>query len=242
MCSKFYKNTWNTNIKSSLILDTWFHQRNKVCHKILGVKLSGVTKWVECSPMVRETWFQSQVASYQRFLKWYSILPCLTLSNIRYISRVKWSNPGKGVVPSPTSWCSSYWKGSLLVANFILLLHDQYIYHYSTIISKVHNGYQQRQWNQQYEFKSLMGLFAFHFVLILLKKAWIQLSFSYLVGHTRCSSSLIIYKYLVVTIWRLWKIMMIVLFSCFWKCSFSIEKKKMSKFVKCFFYLVGLLN
>ena len=29
--------------------------------------------------------------------------------------RVKWSNPGKGVAPSPTSWCSSYWKGSLWV-------------------------------------------------------------------------------------------------------------------------------
>ena len=41
--------------------------------------------------------------------------PCLTLSIIMYGSRVKWSNPGKGVVPSPTPWCSSYWKGSLLV-------------------------------------------------------------------------------------------------------------------------------
>ena len=40
----------------------------------------------------------------------------LTLSNIRYVSRVKWSNLGKGVAPSPTSRCSSYWKGSLLVA------------------------------------------------------------------------------------------------------------------------------
>ena len=29
-----------------------------------------------------------------------------------------WSNPGKGVAPSPTPQCSSYWKGSLLVANF----------------------------------------------------------------------------------------------------------------------------
>ena len=36
------------------------------------------------------------------------IPPYLTLSNIRYISRVKWSNPGKVVVPSPTPWCSSY--------------------------------------------------------------------------------------------------------------------------------------
>ena len=43
------------------------------------------------------------------------IPPCLTLSNIRYVSRVKWINPGKGVVPFPTPRCSSYWKGSLLV-------------------------------------------------------------------------------------------------------------------------------
>ena len=44
------------------------------------------------------------------------ISPCLTLSNIRYVSRVKWSNPGKGVAPTPTLWCSSYWKRSLRVA------------------------------------------------------------------------------------------------------------------------------
>ena len=48
-------------------------------------------------------------------LKWYLIPPCLTLSNMRYVSRVKWSNPGKGVASSPTPRCSSYWKGSLLV-------------------------------------------------------------------------------------------------------------------------------
>ena len=41
---------------------------------------------------------------------------CLTLSKWRYVSRIKWSNPWKGVAPSPTpQWCS-YWKGSLLVA------------------------------------------------------------------------------------------------------------------------------
>ena len=49
-------------------------------------------------------------------LRWYLIPPCLTLSNIKCVSMVKWSNPGKGVTPSPTSRCSSYWKGSLLVA------------------------------------------------------------------------------------------------------------------------------
>ena len=56
--------------------------------------------------MARETWVQSQVESYQRLKKWYLVPPCLTLSIIRYGSRVKWSNPGKGVAPSPTPWCS----------------------------------------------------------------------------------------------------------------------------------------
>ena len=43
------------------------------------------------------------------------ILPCLIPSNIRYISRVKWNNPGKGEAPFSTPRCSSDWKGSLLV-------------------------------------------------------------------------------------------------------------------------------
>ena len=34
---------------------------------------------------------------------------------VRIESRVKWSNPGKGVAPSSTPWCSSYRKGRLRV-------------------------------------------------------------------------------------------------------------------------------
>ena len=60
--------------------------------------------------MARETWVQSQVESYQRLKKWYLMPPCLTLSIIRYGTRVKWSNPGKGVAPSPTPWCSKLSK------------------------------------------------------------------------------------------------------------------------------------
>ena len=67
--------------------------------------------------------------------KWYLMPPCLTLSIIRYGSRVKWVNPGKGVVPSPTPWCSSYRKGSLqLTLNysrqlyFTLVIWDLAIY------------------------------------------------------------------------------------------------------------------
>ena len=47
--------------------------------------------------------------------KWYLMPPCLTLSIMKYRSRVKWSNPGKGVEPCPTPWCSSYRKRSLWV-------------------------------------------------------------------------------------------------------------------------------
>ena len=41
---------------------------------------------------------------------------CVILSITRYISRVKWRNPGKRVAPSPTPRCCSFWKGSLQVA------------------------------------------------------------------------------------------------------------------------------
>ena len=40
----------------------------------------------------------------------------LSTQQYKVLLRVKWSNPGKGVALSPTPWCSSYWKGSLLVA------------------------------------------------------------------------------------------------------------------------------
>ena len=48
-----------------------------------------------------------------RLKKWYLMPPCLTLSIIRYRSRAKWSNLGKGVAPTP--WYSSYRKRSLKV-------------------------------------------------------------------------------------------------------------------------------
>ena len=82
--------------------------------------------------MAQEAWVQSQVESYQRLLKWYLIPSCLTLSTIRYGSRVKWRNPGKGVAPFLTPWCSSYRKGRLRVildyGRQLLLFISFYIY------------------------------------------------------------------------------------------------------------------
>ena len=77
--------------------------------------------------MAREAWVQSQVESYQRLKKWYLMPPCLTLSIIRYGSRVKWSNPrkgvGKGATPSLHLGVVAIEKGALgspstMVANF----------------------------------------------------------------------------------------------------------------------------
>ena len=60
-----------------------------------------------CLPMVWKTEVQSQVESYQKLKKWYLIPLCLTLSIIRYISRIKWSNPEKRVALSHTPQCTS---------------------------------------------------------------------------------------------------------------------------------------
>ena len=91
---------------------------------------SPLAKWVECLPVVQETGVQSQVKSYQKFKKWYWMTPCLTLSILRYRSMVKMSSSGKEIVPSPTPWCSSYWKGSLWVDldyNYQLFIYYTFI-------------------------------------------------------------------------------------------------------------------
>ena len=79
-----------------------------------------LAKWVECLPMVQEIAVETQVES--RLKKWYLMLPFLKLSIIRQGSRVKWSNPWNGVVPSPTPRCSSWYKGSLWITNFKIIL------------------------------------------------------------------------------------------------------------------------
>ena len=65
--------------------------------------------------MARDTAVQSLVESYQSVKKWYLMSPCWKHRIIRYESRVKWSNPGKGVILFRISQCSNYWKGSLWI-------------------------------------------------------------------------------------------------------------------------------
>ena len=54
---------------------------------------------LECLPIVQETWVQFQVKSYQKLKKGYLIPPCLTLTIIRYGSRVSRAIQGKEQCP-----------------------------------------------------------------------------------------------------------------------------------------------
>ena len=64
--------------------------------------------------------------------KWYLMPPCLTLSIIRHVSRVKWSSRGKGRAPFATRRCCSLWKGA-----FESLLTTLYIYIYLQALDKI---------------------------------------------------------------------------------------------------------
>ena len=97
MRSNIYSHIWPINITHPSYL---FHSTTKNPHKL---------------PMTWETGIQSKVESHQKTPKWYLIPPCLTLSIIKYVWRVKWSNPGKVVTPSSACRCSRYWKGSLRI-------------------------------------------------------------------------------------------------------------------------------
>ena len=98
-----------------------FFLKEKYIYIYIYIYISGPLVYrVECSSMVRETGIQSQVESYQRLKKLYLMQPCLTLSIIRYRSRVKWNNPENEVAPSSTPLCSSPWEGTLGVANLYI--------------------------------------------------------------------------------------------------------------------------
>ena len=73
-----------------------------ICSAEIGVCFIyiGIMVWVLTNGLWDQGSFPGLVIPKTQ--KWYLISPCLTLSIIRSISRVKWSDPGKRVAPSPT--------------------------------------------------------------------------------------------------------------------------------------------
>ena len=88
---------------------------------------------LECSPMARESWVQSQVESYQRLKK--MVLDASLLNTQHYKVRIKGKveQSREGVAPSPTHWCSSYQKGSLQAT----LDYGRQLYFYFYIYKKI---------------------------------------------------------------------------------------------------------
>ena len=65
---------------------------------------------------------------------------CLTLNNIRYVSRLKRNNLWRGLVPSPIPQCSSYWKRSpwLWSPNLLPFYHIAFFHWYAIICWQWH--------------------------------------------------------------------------------------------------------
>ena len=77
--------------------------------------MNNLEKWRERVRDIRAggtTWWSWYIYIYIYNKMGYLIPPALTLRIIRYISKVKRRNSGKGVVSFPTSRCSSYEKGA----------------------------------------------------------------------------------------------------------------------------------
>ena len=123
-----------------------------------------------------ETDVQSQVESYQELKKCFLIHSCLTLSIIRYLSRVKCN----GEAPSPSPQCSGLWKGSLQVA-----LDDgrQFYFTYCLVMLHFHftyNLFLDLDFNIK---KKKMEIFAFSLYVI---KFWNIFLFSILIMMIAC--------------------------------------------------------
>ena len=106
---------------------TWATPSDAVSCHTQDTSCSGLTPLQTLRQWPRRSGFNPRPSHTKDSKKWYLMLSCLTLSIIRYVSRVKWNSPVKGVAPFPTPWGSSYRKGSLRVTlNYGRQLYSLY--------------------------------------------------------------------------------------------------------------------
>ena len=110
-------NTWTVWICLSMVK---IHHKSLTYFCGIGKKTLNCTgslaKWVEGLPNGPGDLGSIPGHGIPKTLK--MVLDTSLLNTWRYKVRIKWSNPGKGVAPSPTPLCSSYWKGSLRVTFY----------------------------------------------------------------------------------------------------------------------------
>ena len=114
--------------------------------------------FLECSPMARETWVQSQVKSYQRLKK--MVLDASLLNTQRHKVRIK----GKLEQSRERSSALTQHLAVVAIEKGAFLWRCPWC-----------NGYRRRKWTRRHEFKSWTRLTACHIALIPLGKVWIQL-------------------------------------------------------------------
>ena len=86
----------------------------------------------------------------------------LNTQQYKVLSRVKWKNPGKRIAPSLTPQCSSYWKGSLLVALENVRQIYFYLHTHTHIVTHAHK-YIKKHWNDIANTKTYCN-FVIHYI------------------------------------------------------------------------------
>ena len=112
---------------------------NQVCNTNILYSVTGMIIWVFSNGPGDLGSIPGRVIPKTQ--KCYLMFPCLTLIIIRYVSRVKLTNPGKGVAPYPTLWCSRYQKKKLRVP---LDLGRQLYFYIFKLLFRLNNNYSSK--------------------------------------------------------------------------------------------------
>ena len=98
-----------------------FYKVSVLTYSKINMKFYNFGLWVECSPMDQETGINPRSCRIKNFKM---VLDTSLLNTQQY--KVNWSNPGKGVAPSPTLGVvaiekGAFWSPSTMIATFTYL-------------------------------------------------------------------------------------------------------------------------
>ena len=103
----FFSFILNLSICLSIYCFGFFQGNENICGFAVYIYIYTLSRVFANGPVDRSSIPDRLIPKTQ---KWYLIPPCLT-HHYKVRIKGKWCIPQQGVGPSPTSWCSSYWKG-----------------------------------------------------------------------------------------------------------------------------------